>query len=208
MKEKKFKFNDKWFKVILPTPRIREEADEEEVKVFSDGLRPKDLGGKGLLTQEQMEKILRDNKIWGDDEQRALDDVRVKIAELLDKLEKEKGSKKFEKIYTKIKEYRNKEQALLSKYDYYFSRTVDARARNARLMYLVASCIRNEDGSKVWNNFDDFKQEEDFDFVGEATRQAMSFFLNLDVDILTYPEDRLFQERQKENKKSASPTKS
>ena len=207
MKEKKFKFKDKGYKVVSPTPRIREMADEEEVKVFSDGLRPKDLGGQGLLTQEQMEKILKDNKIWGDEDQKNLDDIRAKITDLLDKLGKEKGSKKFEKIYNKIKEYRNKEQTLLSKYDYYFSRTVDARARNARLMYLVANCVINEDGSKVWNTFDDFKSEEDFDLITEATKQALSFFLGLDVDILNYPEDKLLQERQNKNKSASATSK-
>ena len=207
MAEKKFKFKDKWYKVISPTPKIREEADEEEVKVFSDGLRPKELGGKGLLTQEQMEKILRDNKIWGDEEQKALDEVRARIVELLDKLEKEKGTKKFNKIYAKIKEERQKEQDLLSKYDYYFSRTVDARARNAKLMYLIANCIRNEDGTRIWPTFDDFKAEEDFEFVTEATKQAMSFFLNIDIDIFTYPEDKLLQEMEKQKDKSSKAEK-
>ena len=82
-------YKDKWFKVILPTPKIREEADEEEVKIFSDGLRPKDLGGKGLpeptFTEEFVPRV---------DVEEVLAMRKVPVA----KLPVEKRVKKFDEV--------------------------------------------------------------------------------------------------------------
>jgi len=199
MREKVFEYNGKKYKVIRPTAKIREESEEVELKAFADGMR------KGFLCRDEMEKLLRERGIWGEEEEKQLEEVRSKIRELLKELRLESGKKKSQKIYEKIKTLRQKEQELFSKYDSYFSMTCDSRATNQRLMYLIASCVLDAEGNRVWKDFDSFKAEEDTGLLSEAINQAMSFFLDLDIDLSTYPEDRIMREKENStNKETAS----
>ena len=188
----------------MPSPLVKDKAEEEELKVFNDGIRPREIGGLGLLTKDQMEQILRDNKIWDEKDQEELDSIRSKILLLIDKLKSAKNNKEFYKYYDEIKILRTKEADLSSKYDYYLNRTVDARAHQARLMYLVSNCVYDENNKKVWASYEEFKNEEDaekLDLVTEAAKQALCLFYGIDVNLLGQPEDKVLHDRENKQKK-------
>jgi len=188
----------------MPSPLVKDKAEEEELKVFNDGIRPREIGGLGLLTKDQMEKILRDNRIWEERDQGELDSIRSKILLNINKLKSAKNNKEFYKYYDEIKVLRVKEAELSSKYDYYLNRTVDARAHQARLMYLISSCIYDENNNKIWKSYEEFKNEEDLEklnLITEAAKQALCLFYGIDVDLLGQPEDKILKEREDKQRK-------
>jgi len=190
-----FQHKNKIYKVIKPTPKIIETAEEEENKVFSKLFRQ-----LGILTRKEMEDELEKRGLWTKEERDKLNKIRREIDDSITELAKATDKKKERKIYQKIKRLREKENELTSKYDEYFGRTVEARAENARLMSLISSCVLYEDGTPVWKSVSDFQAETDMELVSKATSKFLSVSMGVEVDSFELLEDQILKRKEGEAK--------
>lgn len=198
--QKKFTFQhkDKTYKVIRPSGKIAEMAENEENRIFSELFRR-----QGVCTRKEMEDELEKRELWTKKEREYLDKIREEINKSVSELSTA-TSKKEEKVYQKIKRLREEERELSAKYDDYFGRTVEARAENARLITLVSLCTLNEDGTPVWKNVSDFQAETNMDLVTKATSKFLSVSMGVEVDSLELLEDQVLRkkkEREAEERK-------
>lgn len=203
--KKKFTFQhkDKAYKVIGPSGKIAELAENEENRVFSELFRR-----QGVCTRQEMEDELERRGLWTKKEREYLSKIREEIDKSVGELSTTTSTKE-KKVYQKIKKLREEERELSAKYDNYFERTVEARAENARLIALVSLCTLNEDGTPVWKNVSDFKTETDMDLVTKATSKFLSVSMGIEIDSLELLEDRVLRkkkEREAEEKKKKGVT--
>lgn len=186
-----FQHKGKTYKVIKPTGKVAEIAENEENRVFSELFRK-----FGICTRREMEDELEKRGLWTKKEREMLNEIRQEINKSISELSTATG-KKEERIYQKIKKLREKEVEISAKYDDYFGRTVEARAEHARLMVLVALCAFHQDGKPIWKNVSDLQTEEDMGLVSKATAKILTIGMGLDVDSLELlEEDRVLKKKK------------
>jgi len=201
--QKKFTFqhNNKTYKAIRPTGKVAEIAENEENRVFSNLFRK-----FGVCTRKEMEDELEKRGLWTKKERDELNEIRSQIDKFITELSTA-TDKKEQKIYEKIKKLREKERELSGQYDEYFTRTVEARAENARLMALVSLCTFHEDGTPTWKNLSDFQTETDMELVSKATSKFLSVSMGIAVDSLELLEDQVLKNKKKREAKKEAITK-
>lgn len=180
--DKNFEFEGKKYSIKKPTARVSSEASRRYSVEFTNCLK------KDLMTKQQMKDFLSEHGVWSEDK----DKEEKKISEQINKLELEiyRGGPNSKRMTLKegqekaleIKDLRGKYFALISERQSYEANTADALADNAKFDYLVSECVYNEDGSKVYNSYEDYQDKSNDDLAYEAASQLAQMMYSLEDD--------------------------
>lgn len=133
---------------------------------------------EGLLTQKQMENLLKNRGIWTEEDEKKVSSLREKIGHLETLLAK-KSPKDKSKATTKLAEelagHRLELLDITGGYQEYMNQTVETLADERRTAYYIASCTTNADGSRVWDTVEEFLRSQDGQFVSLATFHYVTF---------------------------------
>jgi len=152
--ENVFSFEEKSYKIIKPTNKIRKESDSIYAKSYRKAI------ADGLFLEAEIDNIIkaRGIKAFNESEKAALD-KRISSLEfkfISNSFEnKESGMSCYEEI-TKIRkeiDELDKARRELS------SQSASLYAENERFNYLVFSCSKQEDGSAIWDSFEEYKDD-------------------------------------------------
>lgn len=180
MSEKELKTkNSKGEEVVVfvkkPTGKQLLDARTAAIHVVSKAL------DDNAKTREQMRVILKEKHIFGDDEQKKIDELSTKIAEAVKKLYKGSSAvnddgTKFtkedgKKLAFQIQDWRIEQLNLTLRQRELDQFTVQGLAENAEFNYLVSKCTFDEEGNLVFKSLDDYldKQEEPYAFDSART---------------------------------------
>lgn len=168
-------------------------ADRYRAKVWNQCIKD------GIMTRKQVERFLKDNDIWGEDQEKE----QQKIAEKINALEKDlyagvgNGDKKRKlsegrDIAHSIQKLRGELRDLIAEKMSLQDNTAESLSDNARFDYLVAGCsFYKENGEKVYASIDEYNSKSS-DEVAYAAAAKLGEML--------YALDSNFEKKLPENK--------
>lgn len=173
-------------KIVIKKPNnvTLSQAQRVGAKAWTDCVRD------GIMTKKELEKFMKEQKIWDDSK----DEEQKKIIQEISDLEKRLfvGSQG----HTKLKASEGKEIAIqmrikrLELRDLIAERmsleqnTAESISDNARFDYLVANCAFYENGQKVYNDLDDYRSRADLEpaFTIASTLASMLYSVDKDFE--------------------------
>lgn len=204
---KSFDKDGKEIDVILRAPSQSQisTADFAFKKHFSDAVRG------GMLTNAEVNKLLKDRGSWTDEHDLQVLEMRGKILELEssfknNQLSLEEGME----LRNSLKRLRGELAELSSIYSSVADNTADAYAYDARIRSLIAMCSFYKDGRRIYKDANDLNDQITSRLANDLYKKAlvMSMEINSGVEIkqdldAAWPEDAWMaaqQERQEEEK--------
>jgi hypothetical protein len=186
---------DKEEKVTLlikkPNNAVLSQAQRVGAKAWTDCVRD------GIMTKKELEKFMKEQGIWDDGK----DEEQRKIIQEISDLEKSlyvgsAGHKKLKasegkEIAIKMRVKRNELRDLIAEKMSLEQNTAEAISDNARFDFLVANCTFRENGSKLYNSLEEYRENADSD-LGFAAASALASML--------YSVDKDFEAKLPENK--------
>jgi len=144
----------------------------------------------GVMTNAEALKILRDRDIWGDEQEKEVVDLQVKLFELENKL-KECKDKDFTSIslYDEIKDTRRKLHQANSVRSNVLDNTAESMASEMRTQFFASECaVYNTTGRKVFDSLKDFLARLDEQISTDCYKQAL--IINYEKALgITLPKD-------------------
>jgi len=190
------KKNDKEEKIKIvvkrPNNMVMSQAQRVGAKSWTDCVRD------GIMTKRELEKFMKDQGIWDDGKDAAQKEVVQAISSLEKRLYvggADKNSKlrasdgKDIAIQMRIK--RNELRELISERMSLEQNTAESISDNSRFDFLVSSCTFYENGDKVYDTVDQYKEQADSE-IGFAAATTLASML--------YAVDKDFEARLPENK--------
>lgn len=186
-------------KFVRPTQVILSKADLKSKEAYSNAFR------KGLLTNAEVVKYLKERGIWTQEMEDETTELRVKIRQLEKKLEEpslsnEEGQSVVDEIRlarTKLSDYNSNIRSIADN-------TCESNASEARNQFIAASCVVNaKTGVKVFKDMDDFLARLDEPLAVDSYREAVisnleeQLNVSLPSDLTShYPENKWLSDRE------------
>tara|TARA_R110000765_G_scaffold141264_3_gene242044 strand:- start:5218 stop:6168 length:951 start_codon:yes stop_codon:yes gene_type:complete len=163
--------------VVSPSPSANREAQMEYNRAFKDAIQ------SGALLKQKLQAVMEEQDVWSDEKQKRYEGI---LEEVMQKeLSLKKGGIKLSqarKVALEIRDLRFEFRGLIAEKNSMDSNTAEGQADNARFSYLAYACLVNEEGQKVFNNFDHYKDNENEPFVIDSARELAQLLYGLDPD--------------------------
>lgn len=186
-------------KFIRPTQVVLSKADLKSKEAYSNAFR------KGLLTNAEVVKYLKERGIWTQEMEEETAELRVRIRDLEEKLEDPSlSNEEGESIVDEIKLARAKIADHNANIRSIADNTCESNASEARNQFLAASCVVNaKTGVKVFKDMDDFLSRLDEPLAVDSYREAVisnledQLNVSLPSDLSShYPENKWLSDRE------------
>lgn len=167
--------------IANPTGEDIRKADWQYSKVYNQAIIDE------FLTQSQMVDVLKEKGIISDDYTERVDRTRTSLAAELFKLENlldEASDFDREAVALEVAALRDELFQLNQKVNGPMGNTCENLAEDARTEYLTSRIIEKRDGSKIWEAFEDYKQEENTALCVKSRFEVMLWMQGLGSDFL------------------------
>lgn len=167
--------------IAAPSASDVRKADWEYSKVYNQAITD------GFLTQSQMVKLLQDKGILDDAYTEELENVRISLAAELFKLEnvaEDISEDEREAIAIDVARLRDHLFQLNQRVNGPMGNTCENLAEDARTEFLTSRILQRKDGTKVWEDFEAFQNEENTALCVKARFEVMLWMQGLDSDFL------------------------
>lgn len=170
--------------VKRPSSSMISQAQRVGAKAWTDCVRD------GIMTKKELEKFMKEQGIWDEGK----DEEQKKVVQEISDLEKRlyvsgNGGKKLKasegkKIAIDMRIKRNQLRDLIAEKMSLEQNTAEAISDNVRFDYLVANCAYYENGQKVYNDLDDYKERADdsIAFTAASTLAGMMYSVDKDFE--------------------------
>jgi hypothetical protein len=173
-KDRIFKTKDKddeelVLKFVRPSQKVLNKSDLIYRTAFSKALR------EGVLTNAEVDKILRERGIWDDTKEEEAAEIRTKINGLEEKLaDSSLTNKQGAALCAEVSKTRLELLRHNSIYTTVADNTCENMGNEARTQYLCAACVYdNKTGLKVYKDVEDFKDRLDEVAALDSYRETM-----------------------------------
>jgi len=163
--------------VVSPSPSANREAQMEYNRTFKDAIQ------SGALLKQKLQAVMEEQDVWSEEKQTRYENI-LEVVMKKERLLQKGGIKlsQAKKVALEIRELRIEFRDLIAEKNSMDSNTAEGQADNARFTYLAYACLVDEEGQKVFNNFDHYKDNDDEPFVIEAARELAQVLYGLDPD--------------------------
>lgn len=160
--------------VVDPTAKVKRDAREYASRAKVVAMRKKEA-----LTQEELDKFLRDSGIVTDEDEEVIKENSKKIAELINKLEKGgyKASEAKEDARSLLS-LRIETINLLNKDHPYQYMTYEAIEKQAEFDFLVSKCVLDEAGKPFYKTVEDYLDNGEGEWVEKACAELQKRVYN------------------------------
>jgi hypothetical protein len=181
-------------KILVKKPNnvALSQAQKIGAKSWTDCVR------EGIMTKRELEKFMKAQGIWDDGKDKEQQQIVQEISNLEKKLflgGSDKSSKlrasEGKEIAIKMRLKRNELRDLIAEKMSLEQNTAESISDNARFDYLVSACTFYENGNKVYNSLEDYKERADSE-IGFSAATALASLL--------YSVDKNFEAKLPENK--------
>lgn len=168
--ERIFEVEGKKLRLRFPNNRESQLADLEYSKEFTN------LLDTNLKTRGEMEEMLEKRKIWSVSDETKIETIQKTISDVYEKLAKAKSEKERQKCLTDLAKHRKEIQKIQSKKEVYLANTIESKAENIKLGYLI-HCVTTylDSGEQVWKKYSDFVNEENQVLLSTTTWEFLTF---------------------------------
>lgn len=170
------------YAVTMPNAQQLQEANIHSRKIFANALK------QGVMLRSVLEKYMREQNIWGDEQEKEDFELRKEIAIRVNVLEKGGKNVKLsdaKKMALEVKDLRNKLRNLLSEKSSLDSNTVEGQVDNARFEFLVSECtVYNLDGKRYFKDLDDYynKNLDPVSLIAASKLMQMMYSIESDYE--------------------------
>lgn len=168
------------YKAVKPNQIINAEARKKYTEAYNSAL------DNGSIPRDKLQDYLLKKGIIDQSDIKKIEDMQTKIDKLLEPLNK--GGIKLKEMIDRAKEASDIRASLyearqnIFKYDHL---TAESVAEDAKIMYYIWACFRNQDGTYVWKTFDEFKNSTDSDLQTKAAQEVNEIlYPDSDFDIV------------------------
>lgn len=170
--------------VKRPNSSLISQAQRVGAKAWTDCVRD------GIMTKKELEKFMKQQGIWdeGKDEEQKKIIQEISDAERRLYVSGSSGKKlkasEGKKIAIEMRIKRNELRDLIAEKMSLEQNTAEAISDNVRFDYLVANCAFYENGQKVYNDLDDYKERSDNEigFTAASTLAGMMYSVDKDFE--------------------------
>ena len=167
--------------IAQPTAADIRKADWQYSKVYNKAIVD------GFLTQAQMVDVLKEKGILSDDYAERVESTRISLASELFKLENmQEDSPEIEResIALEVARLRDELFALNQQVNGPMGNTCENLAEDARTEYLSARVVQLQNGDRLWEDFDDYQNEENSSLAVKSRFEVMLWIQGLDSNFL------------------------
>lgn len=169
--------------VVRPSNDVNKAADRYRAKIWNQCLVD------GILTRKELEKVLKDRGIFGEEKINEERDISQKIQDLEKKLYHGDGTGKKMKlsegkeIAIEMRRLRIKLRNLISERLSFEENTAEALSDNSKFDFIVSSCSYKEDGSRAYSSIEDYNQRSSDEFSFAAASALAEMLYQIDPKI-------------------------
>lgn len=173
-------------KVIVKRP----DAEQRKIAQLYANKALREALDSGAMIKARLQDYLRKQGLWDDDKEKDSQELLKKIREGEKQLKmggKTASGDKFTLVQAKelalnMRRWRNQHTLLVAKVNELDEYTAESLAENARFEALLWQCIRDEEGNRVFDTYDDYEKNKSEPFVIDAAEQLGFLLWNLDPD--------------------------
>ena len=171
--------------LVLPNAEQTRASQWEYSKSYNLALK------QGIFTSDELIDILKRRNIIGDDYEARLEELRTDLRQKL--LELELSESKDEKIELAKQASEVREEIIRwnARFAGPMGNTCEQLATDARNEYLTSVVVRNQDGSYVWPEYEDYINEKDQELYLKARLEVMMWLEGLEPDFLKNEPDQV-----------------
>lgn len=178
--------------VRFPTTEEQRLADFEYSLTMTKALR------SGLMTNNEIEKMLKAREIWGEKEEEKAKEIDEKINAEVMYLSKLKTAEKQKPVQNRINTLKQERLDLLSEKQKFFNISAETKADEARISYLTYCCTENaKTQDPLWKNYDEFKNEHNGEDLSQIIIQFLTFINGISPNLLELSQEE--EEPQEES---------
>jgi hypothetical protein len=174
---REFEYEDRTYFVSRPNQKIQGESDPIYMKAFKQALKD------GFYIGAEIDKVLKELDLDDDSikeqEETYTDEIKTLAQKLKD--EEYKDLDEGYKMAMGIKELREKIDSIADPRRELESKSAHMRAENKRFSYYAYACIKDENGNRLWNSFNDF-EDDDSDLAVKAATELMLLLYDVGTD--------------------------
>lgn len=164
-----FTLDDKTYYINTPSSEAIRKADWHYSKVYNEAM------ASGILTQSEMEEILRVRGMLGDEYKSELSRTSSELEDKIVELELARASNADDSLIKdlaiSVGRIRSRLFELNQRLNRPMSNTCEGRAEDERIDFLVSHMVENKDGSKTWPGDPKKNQSPYEQFIAEPNRQ-------------------------------------
>jgi hypothetical protein len=164
-----------------PTGEDIRKSDWQYSKVYNQAM------ADDFPTQAQMIDVLKERGILGEDYEREVEQTRISLASALFRLENltdDADDTEKEGLALEIATLRQKLFELNQRINGPLGNTCENIAEDARTEFLTSRVIQNKDGSRVWEEFDSFRDEEETALTVKSRFEVMLWLQGLESNFM------------------------
>lgn len=170
--------NDEVYYIANPNAESIRSADWQYSKVYTKCLN------EGITTSSEMMDILKKRGIIGDDYDKRSKELSENLNELITKLYTATENKEKSELAMEVAKAREAIFQWNQRLTGPMNNTCEQIADDSRLEYLVSCMIQHEDGSRVWESYNDFLNAEDQALTMKSKYEVMLFLQGYDSNFL------------------------
>jgi hypothetical protein len=170
-------------KYFIDDPDIESvrKADWQYSKTYNEALLA------GVTTAAQMQDILEERQIIGKvyeaEREKLILDLETKSAQL-EAMDPKQDVEAYRNIMEEVEDLRNKLFRINQKASSPMSNTCEQIAEDTRMEFMTSSMVKDEDGNRVWESYEDYKLFPDAALAMRARYECMLALQGLDSDFL------------------------
>jgi len=160
---------------------------------------------EGITTSAEMIDILKRRGIIGDDFDRRVEELTIKLNEGIQRLGEATKSEDKAALALSVSQARELLFQWNQRLNGPMSNTCEQIADDARLEFLTSCILQNEDGTRVWERYDEYLTDRDQALSMKARYEVMLFLQGYESDFLdSTPEAMAMREVESDIIKEAS----
>jgi len=185
--------NDEEYFIVAPTAEDIRGADWQYSKTYTNSLV------EGITTSAEMMDILMRRGIIGPEFEQRARELALILNDKITELEDESDLDKKRDLSVEVAIAREELFQWNQRLNGPMSNTCEQIADDSRLEYLTSSIVQKKDGDRLWESFEDYKNEKDQELATRARFEVMLFLQGFDSDFIEQtPEAKAMREVEEE----------
>ena len=151
-----------------------------------------------LISRDKIVKLLESKKLWTQEDEKAIEDLKNRMRDLMLKLSQLKSKNLFNsateaRFRIQLADIRSQLTEIIAIKQRYLNQTIEGRAEEDSLKLKLVLCTRFTDGSRVWNSSDDLNKENDDEKINvmKIIEEAILFWSGVSQEVLDNLPERI-----------------
>jgi hypothetical protein len=178
IKERFFVLNDKKYFIAIPSANDIREADWNYSRTYTKSLN------EGITTSAEMMDILRRRGIIGPEFEQRAQELTMELNKKIFELEVADTMEEKRNLAIEVAEARDALYAWNQRLNGPLNNTCENLADDARLDHLISCMLVDEDGNRVWKDYDSFLNDDNQELLLKARFEITTYLQGVDSDFL------------------------